>query len=161
MKSEHSPHPSYSSDQLLPTSTIAKLTPNQPRHVQAFAHALTLSDHTLLDNEVLSPSSPRSPSVPLDSPNEQIPRNGSLRNGGNGERWKFGPDNIEGGGRVEKLTATSDFAVSGFSFCLLLDKMVGKCGNGMGKLIRDLISQFINVFRSELCVEESLNGSIN
>lgn len=91
------------------------------RHVQAFTRALDFNDSSPHDLGDVSPSSPRSPPAPLspaigsdkDKSRLQVP-----------ETWKYGPDNgalassrdreREGGGteRVEKLTATSDFAVS-------------------------------------------------
>lgn len=86
------------------------------RHIQAFTRALDFNDASPHEFGDSSPHSPRSPPAPL-SPVEgdrnklQIP-----------ETWKYGPDNgalgisgreREGGvERVEKLTATSDFAVS-------------------------------------------------
>ncbi|KAK8849542.1 hypothetical protein IAR55_004877 [Kwoniella newhampshirensis] len=83
-------------------------------HLKAFAQGLSLSDAQQLEGEQ-SPFSPRSPAVPADSPG--IPStNAESRNGAPGT-WKYGPDNGSLGGsgemgmeRVEKLTATSDFA---------------------------------------------------
>jgi len=75
--------------------------------MQAFARALSLSDTAPIEGDI-SPSSPRSPPVGLDRQH----------------RWNHGPDHAAfggshgglgdngAGGRVEKLTATSDFAVS-------------------------------------------------
>lgn len=90
------------------------------RHVQAFTRALDFNDSSPHDLGDVSPSSPRSPPAPLspaigsdkDRSRLQVP-----------ETWKYGPDNgalassrdreREGATeRVEKLTATSDFAVS-------------------------------------------------
>ena len=80
------------------------------RHVQAFIKALSLSDSQVIDGDILSPTSPRSPPPP-------ISLDGST--GLQPSTWKYGPDNgiLSGGmqtgkARVEKLTATSDFAVS-------------------------------------------------
>jgi hypothetical protein len=81
------------------------------RHTRAFARALALSDTAPLEGDV-SPSSPRSPPLGLDRENS----------GKSQHRWQQGADfgDSQGGlgdherlGRVEKLTATSDFAVSG------------------------------------------------
>ncbi|WWD20167.1 hypothetical protein CI109_104643 [Kwoniella shandongensis] len=76
-------------------------------HLKAFSQALSLSDTLPLEGEQ-SPFSPRSPA---DSPGIS-----SARNGGPGT-WNYGPDNgsLDAPGqmnleRVEKLTATSDFA---------------------------------------------------
>ena len=79
------------------------------RHIQAFARALSISDAPVIEGDA-SPGSPRSPSLSL-KPNEQP------------TTFKYGPDNgvMLGAGddrananvrgeRVEKLTATSDFA---------------------------------------------------
>ena len=84
------------------------------RHMQAFARALALSDTAPIEGDI-SPASPRSPSLGLE-------REGSTRS--IHQTWKYGADNgafgsghggpNEKGGRerIEKLTATSDFAVS-------------------------------------------------
>ena len=81
-----------------------------PDHISAFARALSISDNAPLEGDV-SPVSPRSPPLPVEGDHSAPPT------------WKYGPDNgVLGGesskdgrgsrgGRVEKLTATSDFAV--------------------------------------------------
>ncbi|WWC92971.1 uncharacterized protein L201_007934 [Kwoniella dendrophila CBS 6074] len=81
-------------------------------HLKAFASALTVNDTLHLDGEA-SPLSPRSPPVPLDSPNIGTSSSSRLQP----TTWKYGPDNgafhsgpSGSGERVEKLTATSDFA---------------------------------------------------
>ncbi|WVQ96097.1 hypothetical protein IAU59_003199 [Kwoniella sp. CBS 9459] len=86
-------------------------------HLKAFAQALSMSDAIQLEGEA-SPLSPRSPPVPVDSPGV-----GTSSNSRGHSTWKYGPDNGSlasgsAGGlmadynqeRVEKLTATSDFA---------------------------------------------------
>lgn len=84
------------------------------RHVQAFAQALIISDNQAIENDLLSPTSPRSPPVPLDS--------GKAHELRAPPTWKYGPDNgvLSGQERVEKLTATSDFAV-----CIIIAVCVG------------------------------------
>ncbi|WWC65714.1 uncharacterized protein I303_108336 [Kwoniella dejecticola CBS 10117] len=78
-------------------------------HLQAFASALSINDTLHLEGEA-SPLSPRSPPAPLDSP---VASNSASRL--RPQTWKYGPDNGSfgsggSGERVEKLTATSDFA---------------------------------------------------
>ncbi|KAL7424847.1 hypothetical protein Q5752_000532 [Cryptotrichosporon argae] len=73
-------------------------------HLGAFAAALS-SDDTVLDGQE-SPTSPKSP--PLGAPTFPFPPT-SPAAGASRSGWNFGPE-AEGGGRVEKLTATSDFA---------------------------------------------------
>ncbi|WVQ75039.1 hypothetical protein IAR50_004648 [Cryptococcus sp. DSM 104548] len=82
-------------------------------HVDAFAQALSYNDALPAEGD-FTPASPRSPGVPIDSPN---PDSANTRNQPGGvQTWQYGPDNgaLESGldrdGRVEKLTATSDFA---------------------------------------------------
>lgn len=80
------------------------------RHIQSFAEALSISDTQAVEGDILSPSSPRSPPQPsLDAIDGDPPPT----------TWKYGPDNgvlssgsQSGRGRVEKLVAASDFAVS-------------------------------------------------
>ncbi|WVQ79253.1 hypothetical protein IAT38_001349 [Cryptococcus sp. DSM 104549] len=82
-------------------------------HLATFAQALSYSDSLPIEGDI-SPSSPRSPPVPADSPSIA---SGSLK-GGAAQTWKYGADNGSLAGhlgasereRVEKLTATSDFA---------------------------------------------------
>ncbi|WVR08195.1 hypothetical protein IAU60_005241 [Kwoniella sp. DSM 27419] len=82
-------------------------------HLKAFAQALSMSDAIHLEGEA-SPMSPKSPPIPIDSPNATS----SLRSQ---PTWKYGMESgsllgVSGGNgdfakeRVEKLTATSDFA---------------------------------------------------
>ncbi|WWC73532.1 uncharacterized protein I206_107504 [Kwoniella pini CBS 10737] len=80
-------------------------------HLKAFASALSISDTLHMEGEA-SPLSPRSPPVPLDSPKASNPSSRLQP-----QQWKYGPDNGSfgsgsggSGERVEKLTATSDFA---------------------------------------------------
>lgn len=76
------------------------------RHVQAFERALSLSDHLPIEGDA-SPISPRSPPLHLEPDAE--PRSSTHLH----QRWSYGPDNgtLAGRERVEKLAATSDFAV--------------------------------------------------
>lgn len=96
------------------------------RHVQAFTRALDFNDTAAHDLGDVSPSSPRSPPAPL-SPSESTADKNKLQVP---EKWKYGPDNgalSSGSGdyrdsgkeRVEKLAATSDFAVSNDSLASL------------------------------------------
>ncbi|WVW86753.1 hypothetical protein I302_108807 [Kwoniella bestiolae CBS 10118] len=82
-------------------------------HLKAFASALSINDTLHIEGES-SPLSPRSPPVPLDSPGIGTSSSSSRLQP---TTWKYGPDNgafqsgsTGGGERVEKLTATSDFA---------------------------------------------------
>ncbi|ORX37891.1 acyl transferase/acyl hydrolase/lysophospholipase [Kockovaella imperatae] len=74
-------------------------------HVQAFARALDISDTAPIEGD-LTPSSPKSPPLGATPPNAQSEDKLST--------FKYGPDNgafsSNKGERVEKLTATSDFA---------------------------------------------------
>ncbi|WWD04289.1 hypothetical protein V865_002358 [Kwoniella europaea PYCC6329] len=79
-------------------------------HLRAFASALSIND-TFTNEGEASPLSPRSPPVPLDSPGIGTSSSSRLQP----TTWKYGPDNGSlqsggGGERVERLTATSDFA---------------------------------------------------
>lgn len=85
-------------------------------HLKAFAQALSYNDVQPLEGDC-SPLSPRSLSLPPESP--QLSTAGVKAPP---PTWKYGPDNgmLRSGrdteGRVEKLTATSDFAVRVESF---------------------------------------------
>jgi hypothetical protein len=79
-------------------------------HVEAFAHALSLSDQMANEGDAspMSPMSPRSPPLHSD-PHADSKSSSHLH-----QSWKYGQDNssLWGKERIEKLSATSDFAVS-------------------------------------------------
>lgn len=91
------------------------------RHMQAFERALSMSDAGPIEGDV-SPASPRSPPLNLSQDGPSSSSGSHYR--GASQTWKYGPDNgalLGGGGReleergrerIEKLSATSDFAVS-------------------------------------------------
>lgn len=103
------------------SSTYLGLLAGIFRHIQAFTRALAVNDTLPHESGDASPHSPRSPSGPLSPSGTEV---GIDRNTLQiPETWKYGPDNGALGSqnygtmragveRVEKLTATSDFAVS-------------------------------------------------
>lgn len=88
---------------------------NSCSHVEAFAHALSLSDQIANEGEAspMSPMSPRSPPLNFD-PHADPKSSNHLH-----QSRKYGQDNssLWGKERIEKLSATSDFAVSESSSC--------------------------------------------
>lgn len=87
--------------------------------MQAFAQALSANDAGPIEGDVspFSPRSPRSPPAGLDAAESATGIGAGTSRFKNGNTsWRHGPDNgylsASGGHeRVEKLTATSDFAV--------------------------------------------------
>ncbi|ODN78595.1 patatin-like phospholipase domain-containing protein [Cryptococcus amylolentus CBS 6039] len=83
-------------------------------HVDAFAQALSYNDLIPAEGE-FTPGSPRSPGAPIDSPSLGSATQKNNQAGG-AQTWQYGPDNgafgsgLDKDARVEKLTATSDFA---------------------------------------------------
>ncbi|WVN86846.1 patatin-like phospholipase domain-containing protein [Cryptococcus depauperatus CBS 7841] len=97
------PNPSSEPEQL--SSDMWTVDYVNEDHLRVFSQALSCSDIQPLEGDV-SPTSPRSPLVPEEPLG--LCRNSPLT-------WRYGPDNgVLGSGkeeeRVEKLTATSDFA---------------------------------------------------
>lgn len=101
----------YVNEEYVPSPSAPLAAHPLTSHLKAFAQALSYNDVQPLDGDS-SPLSPRSFSLPPESPQLST---ASVK--APPPTWKYGPDNgtLRSGRdteeRVEKLTATSDFAV--------------------------------------------------